>query len=103
MKTSIEIDEFLEEDEEFWNHLEYHCIRECCGIDAFNFERTYFLEKMELFNKEQILKNIHLIIFEIENSTFKYINSSFLNHNEDKELFKQKLLNVISSKVEESH
>ncbi len=103
MRKSIEIDKFLKEDEEFWNHLEYHCLRECCGIDAFNLEREYVLEKIKLFNKEQILKNVNLIISEIENSTYKYVNSSFFNLNENKEVFKQRLLNVIPSTVEESH
>ncbi|WP_460220325.1 DUF6331 family protein [Psychroserpens sp. MEBiC05023] len=103
MKTSIEIDEFLMENEEFWNHLEYHCVRECCGIDAFNLEREYFLEIIEYYNKAQILENMNSIIDKIENSALKQVRSGFFNLNENKEVFKQRLLNVIPSIVEESH
>ena len=77
--NSREIDQLLATTKHLWKNLECHCTADCCGINAFSFEKneiwnaTLDLNIPELINKLKILSSN---LDEIEDSV---IHSNILN------------------------
>lgn len=42
----LNIDTLLKKNEDFWKSLEIHCLVECCGIDAFAFDKKTFKKRV---------------------------------------------------------
>ncbi|TSE07289.1 DUF6331 family protein [Aquimarina algiphila] len=79
-KSISGIDEFLENNKEFWQHLQTFCVAECCGIDAFDFSKENIERIIRQYNYQNILNDINESIEFINKSSSKLISSSILNH-----------------------
>ncbi|WP_299312724.1 DUF6331 family protein [uncultured Aquimarina sp.] len=95
-KTSkvIYIDQFLENNKEFWQDLEIYCVAECCGIHAFDFSKENIKKTISFYNSKNILSDINEAIAFIEDNYSKLISSSILNHCVSKNKFIELLKNI---------
>ncbi|MUU79175.1 DUF6331 family protein [Winogradskyella endarachnes] len=91
----LNIDNWINKNETFWKALEIHCMVECCGIDAFAFDKETILSKTLQHDVLDIKNNIEAIIKEINISKFDKISSGFFNLYEDKEVFGKRMTEIL--------
>ncbi len=90
----IDIDQFLENNKEFWRDLETYCVAECCGIDAFDFSKEHIEKTVSFYNSKDILYNIDEAILFKNTNPLKLMSSSILNHCASKEKFIELFKNI---------
>ena len=99
MKTSktLKVDTFLIRNIEFWQDLEVLCVAECCGIDAFDFDKETIQSTVFYYNELDIIYNLEALFEEIDNSKFKKVSSNIFNINESKKTFKNRIKEILKA------
>ncbi|AUC74617.1 DUF6331 family protein [Olleya sp. Bg11-27] len=91
----LNIDTLLKKNEDFWKSLEIHCLVECCGIDAFAFDKKNIQKESINHDVSDIQNNLKLIIKQIDITESKKISSDLFNLYENKKVFKNRINEIL--------
>ena len=91
----LNIDIWLNKNEDFWKSLEIHCLTECCGILAFALDKENIQKIIVNFNELDIKNNLEKLIIQIDNSKFDKVSSELFNLYEDNKVFKRRIKNIL--------
>jgi hypothetical protein len=77
---AINIDALLQPLSDFWQLLETRCVRECCGIDAFDFWAENVLNNTKHLDHGELLAKLHAIKESVLGITSVAVVSQKLNN-----------------------
>ena len=92
---AVQIDNIILINTEIWYLLETDCVSACCGIDAFNFWPENIENALTKVDKEQVLKDLNIILEQIKNIESAVIVSTRLNNYFNKKVFIQLIEHII--------
>ena len=85
----IGINNYLNRKKEFWLKLQYHCVSECCGLDAYEFSEASIKDNLDRYTPLEINKDLEDMLSAIHIANAKYVSSIIFNcHLENKEFTK---------------
>lgn len=79
----------------FWSSLEYYCVAECCGLDAYRFHPEDIIEASKSINKDELRNDLQTLINDVILSPLQNVSCSALNHIMIKSVFVQLMGHII--------
>lgn len=95
-EEAIEIDPFLLELSAMWQNLEQHCVADCCGFDAFDFNPETIVLASAGMDLPNLHRSLNDTILKIEALETTVIVSTRLNSLADKKTFLAILMHIQS-------
>lgn len=91
----FEMDYLIETMQNFWKGLEVYCVAECCGIDAFAFDREQILTSFREAKDSDIENSLVYALHQINKIEEEVLSSSILNQLFHREFFKHLLSHIL--------
>ena len=91
----ISIDIYLERKEDFWLSLQYHCVFECCGLDAYEFSFESIKDNLKQYSAIEIEKDLNDMLRAISLTDKEFVSSYLFNCSLKKDEFIKMIKDII--------